>query len=426
MNREYKPKFLIVSTASWFPIARLAMALAEAGCRVDAVCPPRDPLSKTGVVQRIHFYSGLLPLRSLERAIQKAQPDCLVPGDDLAVRHLHRLHQQAKTMGAAGKDICALIERSFGAPESFPIIAARSAFIELAQKEGVRVPETGVLNDFDDLRKWASKHGFPAMLKANGTTGGAGVKIVRNLTEAEEAFRTLQAPPLLARAAKRALVNQDNSLIWSSLLRRQSVVNIQGYIAGREATSAVACWEGRVLASLHFEVLQKAHAFGPATVMRRIEHPEMTVAAEKLVRRLKLSGLHGFDYMIENGSENAYLIEINPRATQVGHLALGQGRDLPSALHAAVAGQALGASKKLTENDTIALYPQEWVRDPESPYLKSAYHDVPWAAPELMRASLRLRNKRSNRFFRPMADAGTISRPSPVVKLAKSNRDLDF
>jgi hypothetical protein len=38
------------------------------------------------------------------------------------------------------------------------------------------------------------------------------------------------------------------------------------------------------------------------------------------------------------------------------------------------------------EKDTIALFPQESWRDPASAFLSSAYHDVPWQAPEFIDA----------------------------------------
>jgi hypothetical protein len=39
-------------------------------------------------------------------------------------------------------------------------------------------------------------------------------------------------------------------------------------------------------------------------------------------------------------------------------------------------------------NDVVAIFPREWQRDPVSPYLKSAHHDVPWDDPAVVRASL--------------------------------------
>jgi Carbamoyl-phosphate synthase L chain, ATP binding domain len=384
-----KPTILIVTTSRWFPTARLAMALVGAGCVVDAVCPAGHPLTKMRAVRRAYAYRGLMPLHSFAAAIAAAQPDFLVPGDDLATCQLHYLHARERRRGKDGRGVCELIERSLGAPESFPVVYARSEFVDMAREQGVRAPKTEVIANLDDVRKWVARFGLPTVLKANGTSGGEGVRVAHTLEEAERAFRDLQSPPLLARAAKRALVDQDKSLVWPSLLRRRSVVNAQVFVAGHEATSTVACWKGAVLASLHFEVVNKRSAAGQSSVLHLIENAEMSAAAEKMVRRLGLSGIHGFDFMLEAHTANAHLIEINPRATQVGHLALGPGRDLPAALYSAISGEPFQAAKKVTENDTITLFPQEWTRDPASPFLTSGYHDVPWEEPELLRACVR-------------------------------------
>jgi hypothetical protein len=348
-------------------------------------------MRQTRAVRKHYPYRGLAPLTSFAHAIVAIRPNLIVPGDDLATLQLHRLHEHEGGRGGVAE----LIERSLGAPESLPVVYARTRFIQLALAEGVRAPKTEVLGDTEALKQWVGRTGFPTVLKANGTSGGDGVRVVHTLEEAKRALRELQAPPRLARAVKRALVNHDKTLLWPSLLRRRFVVNAQEYVAGREATSAVACWQGEVLASLHFEVLQKRDAAGPSSVLRLLENPEMSSAAEKMVRRLKLSGLHGFDFMLEAHTGNAHLIEINPRSTQVGHLALGAGRDLPAALHTAMSGGALHTAPKVTENDVIALFPQEWLRDPESPFLRTAYHDVPWEESDLLRACVRLRQKKS-------------------------------
>jgi predicted ATP-grasp superfamily ATP-dependent carboligase len=189
-------------------------------------------------------------------------------------------------------------------------------------------------------------------------------------------------------------------LLRPSLHRRRSAVNAQSFIAGREATSATACWQGSVLAATHFAVLQKGHFAGHATVVRRIDHPEMASAVEKMAKRLQLSGFHGFDFMLEDGSRDAYLIEINPRATQVGHLSFGAGRDLPGALVSALTGRPAEAIRKPSENDVIALFPQEWLRDPTSSYLRSGYHDVPWNQPGLLRSAFEKSSRSSGNVLR--------------------------
>jgi aspartate kinase len=399
------------------------MALDKAGCNVQAVCPSGHPLAKTSVVAQTHRYHGLAPLRSFAKAIIATKPDFIVPCDDLATRHLHLLYQRQRPLGKAGESICTLIERSLGSAESFPVVFARTAFMEVAQADGIRVPRTEVIGNSSDLKKWVAQVGLPTALKADGTSGGDGVRLVRTMAEAEHALRSLQAPPLLARALKRAFIDQDKTLVCRSLFRHQSVVNGQVFIAGHEATSAVVCCNGTVLASLHFEVLNKADSAGHATVVRLIEHAEMSAATEKIVRRLNLSGLHGFDFMLETSTGHAYLIEINPRTTQVGHLALGPGRDLPAALHSALSGQTVRAAGRVTENDTIALFPQEWIRDVASPFLQSAYHDVPWEEPELVRACLDMGQEQRG-WYSPRSEPGTFFGGSQSVPLAAAPMDL--
>lgn len=391
-----KPTVLIATTARWLPTARLGVALANAGFTVHAVCPTNHSIAKTNLVRRIYRYRALDGPASFSEAISVSKPDLIIPGDDLAAQHLRVLYQQELRRGSAGALNCSLIGHSFGAPEIFPILFERAKFIEAASKAGIRVPPTKALKDAQDLKQWVNQNGFPVVLKADGSSGGVGVRVEGSTKEVESAFRSLQKPPLLARAAKRTLIDRDPTLLLPSLLRRRSVVNAQTYIAGREATSTIACWKGEVLASLHFEVIHKTSTSGHATVLRWIENPEMSSAVKKLAQSLELSGVHGFDFMLENRTGDAYLIEINPRSTQVGHLTLGLGRDIPAALFAAVTGQEIRPAAKVTEKDTVALFPQEWIRDSGSAFLQTAFHDVPWDQPELIHAFVRERRKQND------------------------------
>ena len=399
-----KPTVLIATTKNWVPTARLAVALSNAGFGVEVLCPPRHPVNQTQAASRTYIYDGLAPLRSLVRAIALAKPDLVLPGDDLATWHLQELYRRRERYSGDASALGYLIERSLGSPESFPTVHSRAAFMELAREEGIRVPKTEIIETQEDLKDWVERAGFPTVLKADGTSGGEGVRMVRTNVEAQQAFRKLQAPPMLARAVKRALLDQDKTLLRPSLLRRRPTVNAQSFVAGHEATSTIACWKGTVLASLHFEVLRKCSAAGHATVVRLIENTEMSSAVERVVGRMGLSGLYGFDFMLEAGTGHAYLIEINPRATQVGHITLGAGRDLPSALYGAISGHPTRVAPSITEKDTIALFPHEWARDPQSEFLRTGYHDVPWNTPELVHACIRRSRKQSAWYSRDNAN----------------------
>jgi glutathione synthase/RimK-type ligase-like ATP-grasp enzyme len=383
------PTILIASAARWFTTPRLAIAFARLGCNVDAICPAPHPLRVTKVLRHTYAYRALSSVDSFLRAIDSSHPDLIVPGDDLTIKNLQDLYSsQQKTNDEAGHRICELIERSIGSPDSFPIVIARASFMELASQEGIRVPKTVVLADVRDLEAWTSQMGFPVVLKADGSSSGEGVRIAYTLTEAKRALRTLQAPPQFIRVAKRVLIDRDSTWIRPALERRHSVVNAQEFVTGRDTTSLVACWKGEVLAALHFEVVIKQYERGPASVLRLIENEEIADVTKKAARRLNISGLHGFDFLLEKATEKPYLIEMNPRPTQVGHLALGPGRDLTAALNAAVSGKPIPKTRQVTDNPTIALFPQEWSRDPQSTFLNSAYHDIPWEEPDLIRDCL--------------------------------------
>jgi glutathione synthase/RimK-type ligase-like ATP-grasp enzyme len=367
------------------------MALARAGFAVGAVCPSRHPLQKTSSVRKMYPYDGFAPTTSFADAIAADTPDLVVPGDQYAVDCLHRVYDCARRRGKLGQSVCTLIETSMGPFDSFPIVRARAAAMQLAEEESICVPRTTAVASLSDLKRCADELLFPFVLKADGTSSGEGVRIVRTLEEAKRAFRTLQSPPSAIRVAKRALIDGDVRSVLPALLRQRRNINAQEFVDGQDATSLAACWKGEVLATLHFEVVKKQYKNGPASVMRRIDIPQLDTAISRIAGRLKLSGFHGFDFLLEKQSRKPYLIELNPRPTQVGHLTLGTGRDLPAAMYAAVVEAPIEEGPKVTDNEMIALFPQEWIRNASSVFLRSAYHDIPWEEPDLIRAGMRQR-----------------------------------
>jgi hypothetical protein len=112
----------------------------------------------------------------------------------------------------------------------------------------------------------------------------------------------------------------------------------------------------------------------------------MESATREIARHYRLSGIHGMDFL-RDATGAVHLIEINPRATQGGALAFGPGRDLPAALSSQL--QPGSGIRAAILNDTVAIFPREWQRDPASPWLRSAHHDVPWDDPAVLLGALR-------------------------------------
>jgi len=377
------PRILLAATVRWPLAARLAIALRQRGCAVEAWCPRGHPLENTQAVARIHRNGVLAPLRSLRRALEAAAPDFVVPCDDDAALQLHALHER---LGAAGGPdaLIRLIERSLGAPASCTLATARGELMALARDAGVRVPATAVVATPAGLAAWIAEHGLPAVLKTDRSWGGLGVAVVRTADQARAAFARATHPSL-GRALSHLLLRRDASHLLRLLRGPRPVLTVQALIVGRPANRAVACREGEVLAGISVVALQTRTPTGPATVVQLIEHDEMAGAAQRLVRRLGLSGFCGFDFMLEAHTGAALLIEVNPRATPICHLPPARGPALPDALHAWLSGFPALPATAPAAGAIVAMFPGEWSRDPRSRYLQSAFHDVPWEEKGLVR-----------------------------------------
>jgi hypothetical protein len=125
---------------------------------------------------------------------------------------------------------------------------------------------------------------------------------------------------------------------------------------------------------------------GPANVVRVVEHAEMMHCAERIARRLGLSGFFGLDFMIDDAANETFLVEMNPRCTPPCHLPLGPGRDLIEALRSQLAGEPIRERAPVTRNELIAYFPNASAIGSELP--QSSFQDVPSDEPKLVQALL--------------------------------------
>jgi hypothetical protein len=209
------------------------------------------------------------------------------------------------------------------------------------------------------------------------------------LPEAMWAYKTLHAPLATLVAAKRTFIDRDSNCILPWLMQHPRQVSIQRFVAGPDATLAVACWRGEVLACIDAEVLQTSRPKGPATIVRLCDDCDRVEAIKKIVRRLGFTGLCGFDFMIDAANGDAYLIEMNARATQTCSLPLGPQRDLISSFCTAITAQPFSQVPLQLAGDTIALFPMALQGDTASELFQSAYLDSPIEEPDLVRLGMK-------------------------------------
>jgi hypothetical protein len=377
------PTVLLTATIRWPSPSRIAIGLDKGGCHVSAICSTRGhPLLRTRVVQRTFPYSSLRPLESLRAAIEATEPQIIIPCDDRGVQHLHELHEHARTLGQEGVGLADLIENSLGPPESYPIVSSRCELLRIAREEGVRVPDNMPLTTEKDLKSWRADHSFPWVLKGDGTYGGKGVRIAHTSGQAVRYFSEISRFFGAARVIKRALVNRDPFWLRPWWNNYRPAVSVQAYVAGRPANCTFVSWKGEVLAYIGVEVVSSEGQTGPAEIVRVVENPEMVFAAERISRRLCLSGFYGLDFMIEDATRATFLIELNPRCTPLSHLQLGKQRDLMEGLVSQLSGRPPREMPPVTQNDLIAYFPQIW--QCKSEFLQSSFQDIPQGEPDLV------------------------------------------
>lgn len=407
-----RPHILLAATLRWPIAARLALSFRSVGCHVEVVCPNGHPIGRLCEYVPSHRFSALRPLESLRTAIEAAEPDLIIPCDDGAALRLHQLYKWMSARGEEKGFVGEIIEHSLGSPTACMLASARGEMADLAKREGLRVPESRVIASVTELDEWMSLHEFPLVLKSDNSWGGLGVRVVYTKNEALSALCSLVAGPTLAKTLLRSSLDRDLSPLMQWLQHAPRVVTAQRFVAGMPANRAVACWKGKVLAGISVEAVSTASPTGPATVVRVMEHPEMSDTASRLVKRLGLSGLWGFDFMLGSSDRSAWLIEVNPRATPICHLQLGEGRDLPAALCAQLIGRSVASPAATVQNDVISLFPGEWRRDPASHALRLAYHDVPWDEPGLVDEGIGL----------PWEERGLLARIKRLLKPSRVRR----
>jgi hypothetical protein len=162
---------------------------------------------------------------------------------------------------------------------------------------------------------------------------------------------------------------------------------VSQFINGCAAMSQTAAFEGRALAIL---TAHKVEAYpdnntAPSSVVRFAQNEEMGRMTETMIAHWKLTGLIGFDFIVDEQGQ-PWLLECNARPTSIAHLGPRVGIDLCQALYQQLTSQTPARSAQSLEEMVIAHFPQEGWRDSNSPYLSSVFHDMPSDDPGLLRS----------------------------------------
>lgn len=345
------PLRLLIATAKWWPApARLAAALRDAGATVSVLCPDRHPLTVVDGLERTYTYQGPRSLACLRNALASSDPDFVIPTDDGVVAQLQSIY-------GSQPERRALLERSLGPAASLTVGTSRARLMELAGQLALPHPKTVRIQDEKDLERWFETVAPTGVLKLAGKTGGNGVRICRDLPAARRAWAAFTTPVSRLTPWKQWLVDRDPLALWQAQSGPPLEITMQAHIAGTPANAMALAVEGELIDTIAVEVVASDGETGAAKIVRRIDNAAMISAARKIADALRLSGFFGLDFVLESATRTPYLIEMNPRCTQIGHLPLAGSRSLAELFVQTFAGRSRSSSVPPPNSDWIGLFP---------------------------------------------------------------------
>lgn len=363
---------LVTATLYRHAVARLPCALRRAGFRVWAVCPQVSAVRYSDHLDGGSAYpddigpGGLAMV--MADAVERSGADTLLFGDEVSA-DVGRALLDGLAADAVTPPLRALLEAWIGGVDGCAF--HRSALVGRVSGLGIRTPRQVALEPSADAAALAAL-GTPLVVKRDHGSGGGGVALVATPGEAQEIATRLR--PSGADAAG------------------VGMVVAQEHVAGAAASVTFAARGGRLLDGFAYKALHRhPEPFGPASVIAAIDRPDLLEMARRLVADLRYSGFGGIDVILPEDGGAPVFLELNARPPQTTHLGHLFGADLARALFREAGGGAGPAADPFTPRaTTVALFPAEWARDPCSPHLHAAHHDVPWHEPRLTAAIIAL------------------------------------
>ena len=164
--------------------------------------------------------------------------------------------------------------------------------------------------------------------------------------------------------------------------------------AGTSVSYRGAAWKGELLSGYAAEKLAALpQPNGASTVSRYHRSPVLREMASTLAKALEITGFFSVECVIDGSSGDPCLLGIKRRITANTHRGSAYDVDPCKALLAALQGLPATTRTDFDEGEEhIGVhFPQEWLRDPGSRWLRDYPVDLPWEEPELIEAMIALR-----------------------------------
>jgi hypothetical protein len=397
-SQTMRPKVLLIALSDWFGPARLPHALRDAGFDVGVMASPEGMLAQSSYIDyRFDLSVPLIRLGVIEpffRSILEFAPRLVVPCDEAAVHLLQNIAVSFEGLHGPGGQLRVLVPppvrelllRSLGGEgRTFAMRTSRPASRRAAELLGIASPPSVPVPYLQIAETFAAEHGWPVVLTREGDTEGERVRICADKDELRTAYSELT----VERDSPHGLVNMARRALWSGLTgfhlvgdltrpaQQEPTLAVEAFIAGRPASYTAVAAEGRIIggfASVAEQSLPRPSV--AASVVRLVEDPLILDAGRKMIGRMTVTGFCGVDFVRDEAAGKLWFLKFNPRPTPLSHLGPLAGTDLCARLLASLHNEILPRQQR-TKQTTVALFPQDWMRDPEAADRHAEHLDLP-------------------------------------------------
>ena len=381
-------RVLLLVLDNWYTTARLPFALKSAGFEVGLVAQPGAMVSQSLYLDRSYIRRRQRDQRGwlawLRDSIVDFQPDFIMPADEDAVRvcHFILLHHRS----VLPREMLEILERSIGDVKTLPDRSHRDAVLRRARRLGIEVPAGRIVRRPSEAEAFLRRIAGPVVLKTDHSFGGLGVMMCEHPPQLRTAYGTLSRQSLetggrpwarLREIIRRGVFGRDPVLEGAS----RSQLRVEAKMAGKPVFHTAVARDGVCLDGFSADV-ELCHPLptGPSTRVHLHHCPQMAAQTQALVADLGFSGVCGLDFL--RGEDGRLtLLEFNQRPTSVSYLGHHVGADVFSAL---ADGQVRTASHRGNSTQRVALFPQDWLRDPMAKDRSAFLIDRPEHEPRIL------------------------------------------
>lgn len=293
---------IVIGQAAEFDYAgvQACRALREENIEVILVnSNPATIMTDENIADKV--YIEPLTCESLTYIIAKERPDGIIAtlGGQTGLNMAVKLHEA----GVLEKYNVELLGTKI---ESVMKAEDRELFKKLMLEIDEPVPESDIVSNFEDAKKFAQKIGFPIIVRPAYTLGGTGGGIANNYNEYEEIVYTgLSLSPISQVLVEKSIAGFKE--IEYEVIRDANNTSIS--VCNMENIDPIGIHTG------------DSFVVAPTQTLTNKECQMLRSAALKIIRALKIEGGCNVQFALDTVSDKYYVIEVNPRVSRSSALA---------------------------------------------------------------------------------------------------------